>query len=248
MLRIAICDDNISDLSNIVSIVNDYIFMQRNKLEIEYVVFQKSVDLIAAMESGQHFDLMLLDILMPLMTGMDAAKEIRQYNQDVKIIFSTSSPEFAVESYSVGAFYYAIKPIWKENLFLLLDKVIAEIKVAEGTSFLIKSKTGLTRIYTTRLEYAEVIGRTIFYHITSGSVIEAVGSMVKLEEELLDHPGFIKPHRSFIINMDFIDTLSQREIVMRSHAMVPIAKANYKSVKSAYISYAFHEHTAHENI
>lgn len=247
MLRIAICDDNISDLSNMVSIVNDYIFMQRNKIEIEYVAFQNAVDLIAAMESGQRFDLMLLDILMPLMNGMDAAKEIRQYNQDVKIIFSSSSPEFAVESYSVDAFFYALKPIWKEKLVLLLDKVIAEIKVAEGTSFLIKSKTGLTRIYTNRLEYAEVIGRIIFYHITGGVVIEAVGSMVELEDELLDHLNFIKPHRSYIINMDFIDTLSQREIVMRSRASIPVAKANYKSIKSAYINYTFRSITTHKN-
>ncbi len=248
MLRIAICDDNISDLSNMVSIVNDYIVMQKNRLEIEYVAFQNAVDLIAAMESGQRFDVMLLDILMPLMNGMDAAKEIRQYNQDVKIIFSTSSPEFAVESYSVDAFYYAIKPIWKEKLVLLLDKVIADIKIAEGTSFLIKSKIGLTRIYTNRLEYAEVIGRTIFYHIIDGSVTEAVGSMIELEDELLDHTNFIKPHRSYIINMDFIDTLSNREIIMKSRTTVPVAKANYKAVKSAYLTYAFKEHIAHENI
>lgn len=248
MLRIAICDDNISDLANMVSIVNDYVFMQRNKLEIEYIAFQNAVDLIAAMEIGQRFDLMLLDILMPLMSGMEAAKEVRQYNQDVKIIFFTSSPEFAVESYSVGAFYYALKPIWKEKLILLLDKVIAEIKVSAGTSFLIKSKTGLTRIYTNRLEYAEVIGRTIIYHITDGSVIEAMGSMVELEEELLEHPAFIKPHRSYIINMDSIDTLSQREIIMRSRTLVPIAKANYKTVKTAYITYAFKEYTSNGNI
>jgi DNA-binding LytR/AlgR family response regulator len=246
MLRIAICDDNISDLSNMVSIVNDYIFMQRNKLEIEYIAFQNAVDLIAAMENGQRFDLILLDILMPLMTGMDAAKEIRQYNQDVKIIFSTSSPEFAVESYSVGAFYYALKPIWKEKLILILDKVIAEIKIAEGTSFLIKSKNGLTRIYTNRLEYAEVIGRVIIYHLSDGSTIEAVGSMIELEEELLSHPSFVKPHRSYILNMDFIDILSQREVIMRSHASVPVAKANYKAVKSAYIAYAFKGHNAHK--
>ncbi len=246
MIRIAICDDNISDLSNMVSIVNDYIGMQRNRLEIEYAAYQTAVDLIAAMESGQHFDILLLDILMPLVNGMDAAKEIRQYNQDVKIIFSTSSPEFAVESYSVDAFYYAIKPIWKEKLFLLLDKVIAEIKIAEGASFLIKSKAGLTRIYTNRLEYAEVIGRTIIYHIIDGSVVEAAGSMVELNDALLNHSNFIKPHRSYIINMDFIDTLSNREIIMKSRSTVPMARANYQAVKSAYISYAFREHIVYD--
>ncbi len=248
MFTIAICDDNVSDLSNIVSIINDYIFMQRNKYAIEYVAFQSAVDLISAMERGQQYDLVLLDILMPLMTGMAAAKEIRQFNQDVKIIFSTSSPEFAVESYSVGAYFYALKPIWKEKLILLLDKVFSEIEISEGSSFLVKSKTGLTRIYTNKLEFAEVIGRTIFYHLNSGQVIEAAGSMAWLEEELLMKSCFVKPHRSYIVNLDYIDTLSQREIKMVSLALVPMAKANYRSVKSAYISYAFQESITNEDL
>jgi DNA-binding LytR/AlgR family response regulator len=193
------------------------------------------------MESGQQYDLVLLDILMPFMTGMDAAKEIRQFNQAVKIIFMTSSPEFAVESYVVDAYYYALKPVWKEKLFILLDKVISETEIQLGASFLIKSKTGLTRIYIMRLEFAEVIGRTILYHLTDGSVIEAIGTMNELEKELLANPCFIKTHRSYIINMEQIDTISQREIKMQSHALVPLAKANYSTVKSAYIAFAFKE-------
>ena len=241
MLKIAICDDNIADLSNMVSIINDYIALQRDKHKIEYTAFQSAVDLIAAMESGQQYDLVLLDILMPFLNGMDAAKEIRQFNKEVKIIFSTSSPEFAVESYSVGAYYYALKPIWNEKLIILLDKVIAEIEIQPGTSLLIKSKTGLTRVYINRLEFAEVIGRTILYHLTDGSVIEAIGSMYDLEKELLSNACYIKPHRSYIINMEHIDTLSQREIKMQSLALVPMAKANYRSVRSSYITFAFKE-------
>ena len=241
MLRIAICDDSIADLSNMVSIINSYKVLQRDKHKIEYTAFTGAADLIAAMESGQQYQLVLLDILMPFMTGMDAAKEIRQFNQDIKIIFSTSSPEFAVESYSVGAYYYALKPLWKDKLFIILDKVISEMESHEGTSFLVKSKTGLIRVYINKLEFAEVIGRTLLYHLTDGSIIEAVGSMSELENELLSSPCFIKPHRSYIINMSHIDTLNQREIKMRSLALVQMAKANYSTVKSAYIAFAFKE-------
>lgn len=248
MFKIAICDDNIADLSNMVSIINSYIAMQRDKHKIQYTAFNSAVDLIAAMENGQQYQLVLLDILMPFMTGMEAAKEIRQFNQDIKIIFSTSSPEFAAESYSVGAYYYALKPIWKEKLFILLDKVISEMESHAGKSFLIKSKTGLTRVYINKLEFAEVIGRTLLYHLTDGSVIEAIGSMLELENELLSNPCFIKPHRSYIINMDHVDTLSQREIKMRSLALVQMAKANYPTVKSAYIAFAFKEMRTYENV
>ncbi|WP_090446318.1 LytR/AlgR family response regulator transcription factor [Natronincola peptidivorans] len=215
--------------------------MQRDKYKIEYTAFNSAVDLIAAMESGQRYELILLDILMPLITGMDAAKEIRQFNQDIKIIFLTSSTEFAVEAYSVGAYYYAIKPIWKEKLFILLDKVISEMETTLGKSFLIKSNTGLTRVFINRLEFAEVNGRTILYHLTNGSVIEATGSMTELEKLLSDNVCFIKPHRSYIINMEHIDTLSQREVKMQSLALVPISKANYPTVKSAYINFSFME-------
>ncbi|MDF2632331.1 MAG: response regulator of the LytR/AlgR family [Caproiciproducens sp.] len=241
MLKIAVCDDNITDLSNILSIVGDYQTLQKDKNKILVTAFHSAVDLVAAMESGQAYDLVLLDILMPLMTGMDAAKEIRQFNQDVKIIFMTSSPEFAVESYAVDAYYYALKPIWKEKFFILLDKVIAETEIQSGASLLIKSKTGLIRVYINRLEFAEVIGRTIHYHLTDGSDIETVGSMSQLEKELHSYPCFIKTHRSYIINMEHIDTLSQREIIMQSHAAVPLAKTSYRTVKSAYITFAFEE-------
>lgn len=241
MFKIAICDDDISDLSTMVSLIGSYQALQRDKNKIKSTAFHSAVDLIAAMESGQQYNLVLLDILMPFMTGMDAAKEIRQFNQDVKIIFMTSSTEFAIESYSVDAYYYALKPIWKEKLFILLDKVISETEIQLGTSFLIKSKTGLTRIYLNKLEFAEIIGRTIFYHLTDGSVIEAIGTMSELENELLFDPHFIKTHRSYIINMKHINTISQRETKMQSLSLIPLSKANYTTVKSAYIKLAFEE-------
>ncbi len=239
MLRIAICDDNIADLSNMVSIINSYKALKSDAHIIEYTAFNSALDLISALESGQQYDLLLLDILMPFLTGMEAAKEIRQFNQDIKIIFSTSSSEFAVDSYSVGAYYYVLKPIVKDNLFIILDKVLAEIESKVDISFLIKGKTGLTRVYINKLEFAEVIGRTIIYHLTDGSVLEAIGSMSGLEKKLLPNPCFIKPHRSYIVNMEHIDTLSQKEIKMRSLSSVLIAKANYSTVKSKYIAFAF---------
>lgn len=238
-MKIAVCDDNIHDLSTMVSLLNDYKDLQKDYLIIEYTAFHSAVDLIAAMERGQQYEVVLLDILMPFMTGMDAAKEIRQFNQEVKIIFMTSSPEFAVESYSVSAYYYALKPIWKEKLYLILDRIISEFENRKGSSLLIKSKHGLSRIYIHRLEYAEVIGRNILYHIIDGSVIETVGTMSDLEKELLPNQSFIKPHRSYIINLAYVITLGQREIKMLSQSLVPMAKANNGAVKAAYIAYAF---------
>ena len=239
MLNIAICDDDIEELSKLNSIINDYIKANEDKIIINCKKFESPLELIAALEKNSHYDLIILDIIMPLFTGMDTAKEIRLFDENVKIIFLSSSPEFALESYSVNAYYYFLKPVSREDLFKILDKTILEIKNQLGSSFLVKSKIGLLRIYIDKLEFAEIKGRTMSYNLIDGSTIESNSSMIELEKILSGNSNFIKPHRSYIINMKYISTISKKEITMRSHSHVPMAKINYNAIKSAYINYFF---------
>ena len=238
VLRIAVCDDSREDLLHIETIINDYLAVKDTQ-PAEYTSFNNAMGLLWEIEHGQRYDLVLLDILMPSMTGMDVAREIRHFDQDVKIVFLTSSTEFAVESYAVHAYYYILKPIPKTQMFALLDKVICDTNNQEGSSFLIKSNQGLIRAYLNKLEFAEIIGRTIFYHFTDGSITQAQGLLAELESVLLPHSCFIKPHRSYIVNMSHIESLSQREIRMHAGTVVPMAKAHYRNIKSAYVSFLF---------
>lgn len=240
MLRIAVCDDRREDLLHIEAIINDYSAMKATH-PAECKLFSNAMDLLWSIEHGQRYDLVLLDILMPTMTGMDAAREIRHFDQDVKIVFLTSSSEFAVESYTVNAYYYILKPIQKPQMYTLLDKVVYDTSNKTENSFLIKSNQGLIRAYNSNLEFAEIIGRTIFYHFTDGSVTQAQGLLTELESILLPYTCFIKPHRSYIVNMSHIVSLSQREIKMRTGAVVPMAKAHYRGIKDAYVSFAFND-------
>ena len=98
---------------------------------------------------------------MPGENGIDTAREIRRYDQSVKIIFLTSSAEFAVESYTVGAYFYQLKPIWKDSFFRLTDAVLAECRKRTQHSLILRCKSGVTRITLDSLEYCEVQGRTL---------------------------------------------------------------------------------------
>jgi len=84
-----------------------------------------SMELLADIEAGVRFDVLFLDVLMP---GINTVREIRRYDTAVQIIFVTSSSEFAVQSYVVGAYYYQLKPIWKDSFFRLTDAVLAECR------------------------------------------------------------------------------------------------------------------------
>ena len=106
---------------------------------------------------------------MPGINGMQAAHEIRAFDAGVKIVFLTSSPEFAVESYAVKAYDYILKPVSKDKLFSILDAVIAEeLKPLEGLT--VKTQSGITRILFSRLAFVEIMNKKLYFHLADGSV------------------------------------------------------------------------------
>ena len=103
MIKIAFCDDDMEVLHQMNELLDRY-RVERNE-DITYAAFQSPFELLTEIEKGIRPDILFLDVVMPGQNGMDVAKEIRQYDTNMKIIFLTSSPEFAVESYSVGAYF-----------------------------------------------------------------------------------------------------------------------------------------------
>lgn len=138
MIQIGFCDDDLSILSELRVLLDRY-RVERN-VEITSAAFQSPLELLTEIERGTRFDILLLDVMMPGENGIDTAREIRRYDQSMKIIFLTSSAEFAVESYTVGAYFYQLKPIWQESFFGLLDSVIAECAKSGSMSLILAAK------------------------------------------------------------------------------------------------------------
>ena len=106
----AICDDDNTDRILVGKILQEKMKNRREPLTIEY--FECGEDLVEKYESGkQKYDLLILDIYMKYMDGMDAAKRIRRYDRNAAIIFLTTTPDYAVESYEVRATDYLLKPV-----------------------------------------------------------------------------------------------------------------------------------------
>jgi len=240
MLQIAVCDDNIDELSNIVQLINQY--RAERHFSCEYAVFSNGFELVSALEKRKRFDIYCLDIIMPGFTGIDVAKEIRSYDKTAPIIFFTTSPEFALESYSVKAINYVLKPISKEKFFFTFDDILERIKLEKNEdAIVVKSNEGIQKILTSNLVFVEVIGRSVFYHLQSGRVIECIESFSSVCDNLLKYRQFIKTHRSFIVNMQYVDTIENRQLTLQTLTSIPIAQGKAKEIKEQYLAYQMEE-------
>ena len=237
MVKIAFCDDDPALLQELSLLLNQYRI--EHKDDLHATSFHSSLDLISEIERGARFDILFLDIIMPGVNGIDTASEIRSYDSNVKIIFLTSSADFAVQSYTVSAYFYQLKPIQTDRFFRLMDSVLALCEKEQTSSLILRCKTGITRVDPKQIEYCEVIHRTLFIHLTSGTVLECIGSMEDLSHHLMPYGNFLRPHRSYLVNLDYVQTLHSNAITMSSLTQIPIPRGKYNETKNAFLAYTF---------
>ena len=236
MLQLALCDDSIDELSNMVKLIN--LYRTSRNFSCEYAVFSNGFDLLSALEKGKRFDIYYLDIIMPGFSGIDVAKEIRNFDKAAPILFFTSSPEYALESYSVKAINYVLKPISKDKFFFTFDEILERIKAEEKEdAIIVKSNMGIQKILISNLTFIEVIGRNVLYHLRSGKVIECTESFSSVCDTLMKHGCFMKPHRSYLVNMQYVDNINNHQVILQTLSSIPVAQGKAKEIKQQYLNY-----------
>lgn len=236
MTRIAFCDDNLDELNQAIRLLND--FRAARNFTCEYAASPNGFELLAALEKGFHFDLYCLDILMPGFSGIETARAIRELDKAATIVFFTSSPEFALEGYSVRAANYILKPLTKEKLFAALDELLEQMPQKRGEDALVVQSTeGIQRILISNLVYTEVVGRNVLYHLVSSRVVTCAQPFSAACERLMKFGCFVQPHRSYIANMQHVDTIENSRLTMRNKMTVPIAQGKARDVRQKYLTY-----------
>lgn len=238
-MRIAVCDDDPMELQKITSTLLQYAALHQKEADIAVYAYPDGDSLLGGAKRLGGFSLMILDILMPGMNGMELAREIRDGGDPGKIIFLTSSPEYAVDSYRVGAFYYLLKPFLQEELFSILHKALHAIGEERGSSIMLKQGAKLTKVELRELIYVESANHNVLFHIKSIDVISSFGSLNDYENTLLADGRFVRCHKSFIVNMDFVKSVTNKEFILTDGQLIPISRNICRQVKSAYFDYFF---------
>ena len=237
MLRIGLCDDDKGYMEELTDMVRQW--AKENKLKIELFSCDNG-DKLLAQSTASHMDIVILDIVMPLLYGMDTARELRAQDTAVKLIFLTSSPEFALESYEVRAQDYLLKPVSYDRLREALD-ACCQMLCAEPKNMVLKTSFGFQKLYFGDVEYAEAQNKRVVFHLRTGREVDTPEPLHSLEDKLVSEDGFFKCHRSYLVYLPNVDHFNSTEIIMRSGRCVPIARGYAKAFQEAYFAQMFRE-------
>lgn len=234
-MRIAICDDNKVYIDEAKTQIDKWLSL--SDISSQILIFDNGGDLITE-NKRKPIDIIFLDIVMPLLNGIDTAKEIREFDDKTKIIFLTSAEEFAVASYKVEASDYLLKPVNYDELSKALFKVTQELKKTQS-SIVIHTTDGFKKVYLNEIEYAEASHKGTTISLISGITLKSVDPLYFFEQQLSIEAGFFKCHRSYFVNILNIDNYSQGEVKTKTGKRVPIARTAQKDFREVYISFYF---------
>lgn len=228
-MNIAIVDDDPRMSSKLQADLSDLLGE-----DADTACFPSGEAFLASYKPGT-FDLIILDIFMEEITGMDAARTIREQDQTVRIVFSTSSNDFASESYEVNACYYLKKPFGKDQLRAMLDRLNLEEMERMRT---IKLPDG-SRVILRRILYADFASHRVTLHCKDGENRLLASPFSEVEALLCAYPCFISPFKGIIVNFHEVESLSTDTIRLSDGSHIPISRRKSKEVLEAYSNFRF---------
>ena len=228
-MKVALVDDNKSDLALLSEYISDH---TANSCQID--TFSSGESFLSLWKSGSY-DLVVLDIFIGDMTGIEVAKKLRESDKNVHIAFGTSSNEFASESYDLNACYYLCKPFCADKVGAMLDRIntheielMRSVKLADGQSVILRN-----------VIYIDCASHSVNIHCKNGEVIVSKTSFTDTEAVFCSLPYFYTTTKGVIVN--FYEVAQQKSglFIMSDSTMVPISRRKAKAILEAFAQFRF---------
>lgn len=230
-MRIAVCDDEPQDLQTIVDMTRE-ITAQENIL-CELDSYLSSADLLEAINRGEAYSLLLLDVMMDELNGIELAAALREVQNDTAIVFISSNRELALNGYEVAAVRYLAKPLDTEKLREALQ--FCWRALLDKREIALPTNRGVRRIAPPEMIYAETWGRGIRVTLVSGR--EEVAMKISDLEELVPGRQFVMCHRAYLVNLDYVQYLRYCELELKNGDTLPVSKYRQNVIRERLLNY-----------
>ena len=206
MIRVAVAEDMAFEREALLRHLNRY--AQERGEELACTAFENGEALLRGY--GEGFDLLLLDVAMPRVDGLTAARRIRRQDERVVILFITSMVQYAVQGYSVDALDFLVKPVSYTGLRLRLDRALARIAQNQPLRIQVRSVSGLCSVPVSEIRYVETCNHRVVIH-TADEELLTDRTMKQIEAELAGQP-FFRCHTSYLVHLRYVDRIQGNEI------------------------------------
>ena len=239
-IDVAVCDDSVIELKVEEAMLRRY-GEKRRDAEMSVSAFLSSEEFVKSLRSGRHYDICVLDMLMPKHNGMDVGRVIRRQSMSTVIIYITSSPDYALDAFGVFAEQYLIKPVSVNNLYAILDRIFDRFVPAVADVFSVKTRDAVISLRCGDIVYVENAGRFMKFHMTDGRVIESAymrGAFAEQMRPLLERGEFVQTHKSFVANMGYFTSLGAAAAETKFSETVPVSRRLSVSVRRKYAEFS----------
>ena len=243
MIRIALCDDEQVWLDRTATMLAQY--RENNPQHPLHISrFRGGQELLADLLIHDPYDIYILDVVMPEVSGIETGIRLRDYDDLGKIIYLTTSPDFAVDSYVAGAFYYLLKPVDPDQLYGVLDRAVAEISRRRARHIKIKTNKETAVLPFDDILYVELKRKSLFYHTVDGETLETVSvreAFATCVAQLLEDDRFTLAGPGCCVNLFYIKSIEKDNVLFKNGTRLYLSKKVCLSLRSVWLDYWFKE-------
>ena len=234
-MRIAFCDDDAVCRSELTELINEYI--AGNERMFTITEYQQAGDLLGDVRRFGGFDIYLLDIVMPEINGIQLGVELRKLDPICKILYLTSSREYAIDAFQAKASDYLLKPVEKDTLFRALDEAMQTIANRREKSCIVKTKDRTIKLSLDSILYANLHNKTIHYHLVDGTMLESLSIRSSFSEviaELLSDGRFALCGNSTAVNLYHVSMTDTDTLFFKNGTKLYVGKRAGRDIRSAW--------------
>lgn len=235
-MQIAICEDHAEEAAWLAQIIRDW--AKKRNIVVEICTFADAASFSFTLEDTVY-DTLFLDIIMPGENGVELAKQLREHEERVPIVFVTGEKEYVLEGYEVEAVNYLLKPIEVHKVQECLDRIYEKMGVQEPF-ILLHTDSGVMKLYQREIYKIEVFGHKLIYTTETGEY--EVSSSLREAEQELQQEEFVSCYRGILVNLRYVETIGKNRLILADEKRnrrieVPVSRRLYPAVNEAFIAY-----------
>ncbi|WP_042276582.1 LytR/AlgR family response regulator transcription factor [[Clostridium] dakarense] len=230
MYNIAICEDEIIQANQLERLFRKY---EKNENVVFNIDKFSSGELL--IDNGyDKYDIIVLDIKMEKINGIEVAKIIRKTNENIKLMFVTAMEKYWPEGYNVNAFRYIVKPIDENKFYEEINNIINAVNKTKAF-ITINNDGNLKTISINNIKYLEILHRKV--HINTISGVYTSNQTLRYWNKKLYSYGFANPHSSYLVNMKYVTGISKEKVTLLDGETIYVSQRKYKDFKNRFIKY-----------